>query len=180
MTDEKKTTVIRIAGIDVPVHQAWNKIEALNTSADILEKLNNKYPNLATDFTHEIVPLTRERMKASTGNLKPPTQVEDKEDFAAFLKEKIQHVDPVELVDIAKNEKGVEISLEDLLYFIGEDEYMNSMERQAKEFIVNKISYKQMCEIWNEMHLPAPGKAHWTVSDLIDMLGEEDEAFGND
>jgi len=177
---DKPVTVVRIAGMDIPVHLAWDKIEILNTGADILEQLNQKYPKLATDFTHEIIPLVRERMKSSIGDLKPPPKIQDKEGFTEFLKEKIKQVTPADLIDIAKNEKGVDLSLEDLLYFVGEDEYMTSLQREAEDFVKNKISYKQMCEIWNEMKYPAPGKAHWTVNDITKMLGEEEEAFGTD
>ncbi len=179
MSDEKKNTFVKVAGIDIPVHLAWHKIETLNTGADILEQLNAKYPHLASDFTHEIVPLTRGRMKTSIGDLKPPPKVDDKEEFVNFLKDKIQTATPADLVDIAKNEKSIEISLEDLLYFVGEKEYMAALEREALDFVKNKISYRQMCEIWNDMNYPAPGKAHWTVNDLTKMLGDEDEVFGN-
>lgn len=180
MPDKKKNTFVKVAGIEIPVHLAWHKIETLNTGADILEQLNEKYPHLASDFTHEIVPLTRERMKNSVGDLKPPPKVDDREDFTDFLKEKIQLVTAADLIDIVKNEKGVDITLEDLLYFVGEQEYMASLEREALDFVKNKISYKQMCEIWNEMHYPAPGKAHWTINDIAKMLGDEDEVFGHD
>lgn len=181
MSDEDKpVTVVRIAGMDIPVHLAWHKIETLNTGADILEQLNEKYPHLASDFTHEIIPLVRDRMKSCIGDLKPPPRVEDREAFTEFLKEKIQQESPADLVDIAKDEKGIEISMEDLLYFVGENEYMGAMQRQAEEFVVNKISYKQMCEIWNQMQLPAPGKAHWTVEDITKMLGNEEQVFGSD
>ena len=178
--DEKAVPVVRIAGIDIPVYLAWHKIETLNTGADILEQLNEKYPHLASDFTCEIIPLVRERMKSSIGDLKPPPKVQDKEAFTEFLKEKIQHESPADLVDIAKNEKGIEISMEDLIYFVGENEYMGAMQREAEEFVANKISYKQMCEIWNQMQLPAPGKAHWTVADITKMLGDEEQIFGAD
>ncbi len=177
---EKPVTVVRIAGMDIPVHLAWHKIETLNTGADILEQLNAKYPHLASDFTHEIVPLTRDRMRNSVGDLKPPPQIDDKEAFVDFLKEKIKEVTAADLIDIAKNEKGIDISLEDLLYFVGEDEYMSSLEREAEDFVKNKISYKQMCEIWNQMKYPAPGKAHWTVKDITKMLGAEEQVFGTD
>jgi len=181
MSDEEKpVTVVRIAGMDIPVHLAWHKIETLNTGADILEQLNAKYPHLASDFTHEIIPLVRDRMKSCIGDLKPPPKVEDKEAFTAYLKEKIQHETPADLVDISKNEKGIEISIEDLIYFVGEDEYLGAIQREAEQFVANKISYKQMCEIWNGMQLPAPGKAHWTVGDITEMLGEEEQVFASD
>lgn len=180
MSDDKAVPVVRIAGIDIPVYLAWHKIETLNTGADILEQLNEKYPHLASDFTHEIIPIVRERMKSSIGDLKPPPKVDDREAFSRFLKEKIQQESPADLIDIAKNEKGIDISMEDLIYFVGENEYMGAMQREAKEFVANKISYKQMCEIWNQMQLPAPGKAHWTVADITQMIGDEELVFGAD
>jgi hypothetical protein len=172
MSDEKKNNVVRIAGVDVPVHLAWKKIEILNTSADVLQRLNETYPHLASDFTHEIVPLVRERMKDSVEDIGAPPKVA--EDIVAYLEDKIQTESPADLVDLLKNEKGIDISLEDLIYFVGEKKYIDSMVRQAREFNQNRISHSQICELWNEIDMPAPGKTHWSVSDIEKLIGPED------
>lgn len=178
MTDDKDNTPkIRIAGVDIPAHLAWEKIEVLNTSADLLERLNETYPHLATDFTHEIIPLTRDRLNNSIGDLKAPPEVGDKDDFTAYLKEQLATHDPAEVADLAKRDRNVEMSLEDLIYFVGEENYMDAMQRQANEFVANRISYNQICELWNQGEMPAPGKAHWTFSDVEKMLGPEPDHF---
>ncbi len=48
-------TFIKIAGMDIPVHLAWKKIEVLNTAADHLDRLNEEYPHLSTKFSCEIL-----------------------------------------------------------------------------------------------------------------------------
>ena len=170
MAEEEKTTFVKIAGMEIPIHLAWKKIEVLNTSADVLERLNNQYPHLASDFTHDIVPITRERMKTSVGDARPPKKIS--EDIEAFLKEKIEEYYPGDIVEMVAREKNVDITMEDLLYYVGEQSYMASMERQAMEYQMNKISPQQTAELWNMEALPAPGKQHWTEKDIRKLLGE--------
>lgn len=169
---KKSGNTISIAGVDVPVHLAWKKIEALNTGADLLERLNEKYPGLSTDFTAEIVPVVRNRMKSSVGQIGAPPKVDD--DFLNFLKEEIHNDNPLDLLDRAKAEKGKDISIDDLLYFVGKDAYMDAMHRQAREFHDNRISHAQICQLWNESELPAPGKDLWKPEDIEAMIGPEE------
>jgi hypothetical protein len=170
MAAEEKNTFVKIAGIEIPIHLAWKKIEVLNTGADLLERLNKQYPHLASDFTHDIVPITRDRMKASVGDARPPKKIS--EDIEAYLKEKINEAYPADIVDMVGREKNLDITMEDLLYYVGEENYMKSMERQAHEYQANKISPQQTAELWNMEALPAPGKQHWTENDIRKLLGE--------
>ena len=170
MPEEEKITFVKIAGMEIPIHLAWKKIEVLNTGADILERLNKDYPHLASDFTHDIIPITRERMKSTVGNASAPPKIA--ENIENYLKEKIEQYYPNDLVELVSREKNLDISMDDLLYYVGEQNYMASMERQALEYQSNKISPQQTAELWNMEAMPAPGKAHWTEKDIRKLLGE--------
>ena len=178
MAEQETDTVIRIAGIDIPIHLAWDKIEVLNTSADVLEQLNEKYPHLATEFSHEIIPLLRKRLTDCIGDVKPPPAKEAH--LVEYLTEKLEaDVDPLDIIELAQKEKDVEMTLEDLVYLVGEEAYMAAMTRQAMIFHENKLSPEQVSSLWNEAHYPAPGKQHWTKKDIMKMIGI-DESSGWD
>lgn len=105
MSGKTTETVVRIAGIDIPIHLAWEKIETLNTSADLLERLNEKYPHLATEFTHGITAIVRERISKCLGDIKPPPSKNDK-DLVEYLLEKISRECPIDIVDMTQRDKG--------------------------------------------------------------------------
>ena len=170
MSDTSTQTVIRIAGIDIPIHLAWDKIETLNTSADLLDRLNQKYPHLATEFTHGITTIVRERIAKSLGEIKPPPKKEVH--LVEFLLDKLAagH-DPLDILDMTKQEKEMDITLEDLVYLVGEKAYMEAMTRQAKEYHENRILPEQIADLWNQVLMPAPGKQHWTKADIEKLLG---------
>lgn len=169
MTDEKsKQTVVKIAGTDFPVHLVWKKIESINTATDLLERLNNEFPHLANDFTRGIPPIVRGRIKCSLGDLKPPSNVD--EEIISFLKDKIVNNSPEETVDLLMQEKGIDINLSDLIYFVGRETYIEAMKREAELFKANMILPEQTAALWNDMQRPAPGKAHWTKTDVENLL----------
>lgn len=170
MQKKKQETTIEIAGIDVPIHNAWHKIEVLHTAADLLESLNDKYPQLASEFTCSITPIIRERISNSIGDAKMPPKADV--DLVEFLVEKLeQGEEPQTIIEQAHKEKGVEISLEDLVYLVGDKTYSDAMTRQAKVFADNQISPDQTAELWNQAQLPAPGKELWSKSDVEQLLG---------
>lgn len=178
MSENSTNTVVRIAGIDIPIHLAWNKIEVLNTGADLLDMLNEKYPHLATEFTHGITSIVRERISETLGDIKPPPKKEVH--LIEFLLEKLAAgIDPLDIIDMAQQEKNVEMTLEDLVYLVGEDAYMDAMKKQAIEFHMNKILPEQIADLWNQADMPAPGKQHWVRKDVERLLGI-DESSGWD
>jgi len=170
MSKKKQETTIEIAGVEVPIHNAWHKIEVLHTAADLLESLNDKYPQLASEFTCTITPIIRERISKSIGDAKMPPKADV--DLVEFLVEKLENdEEPLAIIEQAQQEKGVEITLEDLVYMVGEKTYAGAMTRQAKVYHQNQISPAQTAELWNEAQLPAPGKERWSKSDVEELLG---------
>lgn len=166
--DEKKRTVVKIAGMDVPVHLAWTKIESLNTGADLLERLNDQYPDLATDFTRNVLPIVRERLKTSLADVASPPVKDDS--VVQLAKELIKQMSPEEVIDRLQQEKDVDVSMTDLIYFISEKDYLDAMKREAIEFSQNQISPEQTAQLWNDLQRPAPGKMNWTPRDISELL----------
>ncbi len=164
-----KESFIKFAGIDLPVHLAWKKIEVLNVAADHLQRLNESYPELASKFTCEILPVVRKRLKDSTNGVALPKPIDDS--YIDFLKEKIQTESPEDCLDALRSAYNIDLSLADLIYHVGEENYMMSMRREAELYRDNKILPDQTAQLWNEQERPAPGKLQWTGEDVEELLG---------
>lgn len=161
-------TFIKIAGMDIPVHLAWKKIEVLNTAADHLDRLNEEYPHLSTKFSCEILPIVRQRLRDSVSDVAAPKRIDD--NYIDFLKEQIKSQSPEDCIDNLRSAYNVDINLSDLIYHVGEDNYIDAMIREAELYRDNKISPDQTAELWNDLQRPAPGKTHWTTTDVENLL----------
>ena len=169
MSEETRKTFVRFAGVEIPAHMAWKKIEVLNTAADNLERLNEAYPHLATEFSHEILGIVRKRLKEAVSDVAKPVQIDDS--YIEFLKEQIKKNAPEDCIDNLRSAYNVDINIHDLIYHVGEVNYMESMIREAELYRENKILPEQTAELWNQMGRPAPGKQHWTGKDVEQLLG---------
>ena len=167
--NNEKKNHIRFAGMDIPVNLAWNKIEVLSTAADTLDRLNQTFPGLSTKFTQEVLPVVRKRLNDSLVSIAAPKQIDDT--YIEFLKQKIKTHSPEECLDALRSAYNIDINLTDLIYHIGEAEYMDAMRREAVLYQENKILPGQTAELWNQLERPAPGKAHWTENDVDKLLG---------
>jgi len=159
---------IVFAGLELPAHMAWKKIEVLNTAADLLDRLNNEYPDLATKFTREILPIARKRLKNSLKEVGKPRDIE--EEYIKLLLDKIQTEGPEDCIDALRSAFNVEINIDELLYYVGEENYMKSMQREAQLYLDNKILPEQTAKLWNEAKRPAPGKTYWTKGDVEELM----------
>lgn len=171
MANEKKT-FIKIAGMDIPIHLAWKKITVLREASDVLDRLNEKYPKLSSDFTQDILPIVKHRLDSAIGEYTPPPELST--DFIEYLKQKIKTHAPEDCIDLLFREKNIEINLNDLVNAIGSPLYLAALKREAEsdEYIQNKIAPEQIAQIWNDMKRPAPGKDHWVTKDVEKLLGE--------
>lgn len=60
---EKKAPMVRVGDTWVPAHKMWNIVEAMNTATDLVEKFNEKRPDLSTDVTRNVVDEVRDRIR---------------------------------------------------------------------------------------------------------------------
>ena len=157
-----------IAGVEIPAHLAWQKLEVLNTGADLLERLNREFPELATEFSRGVIPRVRARLKTALEAL--PEKMDHDADLAAFVQEQLKVCSPEEVADKLQEEFGVECDLPGLIYIGGPDAYLESMKREALLYKQNAISPDQTAELWNDLDRPAPGKPHWNGKDVQELL----------
>ncbi len=169
-SEDSAKSFIRFAGMDIPAHMAWKKIEVLNTAADNLERLNGQYPHLATEFSREILAIVRKRLKTSVSELGKPKELDNS--YIDMLKELIKTDAPEDCLDKVRSAYNIDLNIQDLIYHVGEVNYMEAMIREAELYRDNKILPEQTAELWNQMERPAPGKQHWTGKDVLSLLGE--------
>lgn len=143
-------------------------METATVAAEILERFNNTFPDLATDETRAIVPLVRKRLKEVEVRLpkRPPKAMEIKERAIALLKTN----SPEDVLDMLQVEFRTQLDMQQLLSLTGKAPYLSSVAEEANEYIANKISYEQMAVLWNELRRPAPRGGLWTASKVKRLL----------
>lgn len=62
------------------------------------------------------------------------------------------------------------IDIRGLIAMVGEEVYLETLSREAGEFIANMIAADQIVELWNESGLPSPIGGLWTVADVEKLL----------
>lgn len=152
----------------IPAHEAWKRMETATVATEILERFNQTFPDLATEETRAVVPLVRKRLKDVEVTLpkRPPKAPEIKERALALLKT----TSPEDVLNILRVEFGSELDMQQLLSLTGKEPYLNAISQEADELITNKISNKQMAELWNELKRPAPGGGFWTAAKVANLL----------
>ena len=162
MTTEKEP-VVKIAGQWVPTHRIWKMLETVHTATDLVERFNQQNPDHASDITLNAVNDVRERLKALQMEI-PKSPAEKQRDLAEIANKLLETLPPEEVIAILEKEHAVEADMKGLITLVGADAYMESMQREAKEYVDNMISPEQIAELWNDSHRPAPHGGFWTAS----------------
>jgi len=154
-----KDPMIKVAGVWIPAHEAWARMEIVTEVTDKIERFNNKFPNLSTESTREVVPVVRQRMKDVA--LRMPRKAPDAPDFATRAGDLLDQMSPEEVLDNIQEEFGESLSLRDLISLAGEAAYIGALIREAQDYRANAILPEQTAQIWNDMARPAPGGGLW-------------------
>jgi hypothetical protein len=154
-----KDPKIRFAGREIPTHQVWAKLEIANQVLDVMDRYNEKRPDLASDHTREVAQEVRKRLAGIEIFVPPrPEKNLDLEDQARVL---LKNHTPEEVIDIFKREHNLDYNLQGIIYLAGEEAYLNSLVNEAHLLRNNAISWDQMAQLWNEAKRPVPGKPFW-------------------
>jgi len=150
--------LIRIGEHWVPAHEAWQKLETATAVTEIIDRFNQRFPELSTPVTREIVPLVRQRLKTITLHMPRRQTVPELEDIATEL---LHRHPPEEVIEILREQHDQDIDLAGLVALAGEEPYLDALRHEAREYTTNKILPEQTADIWNDMHRPAPGGGLW-------------------
>jgi len=161
---------IRFGEAWIPAHQAWKKMEIASTTADFIERFNQKYPHLSCELTRSVVPEVRHRLKNVEVRTGQPKQ---QPDIVKVAGELLLTLSPEEVVDRIEAEFGEAMTLNELIALAGEESYQQAMQREAHDFAANRISADQTAQVWNEMGRPAPGGGLWSKAKVEYVMNTE-------
>ena len=155
---------------------------ALEEGANQLDRLNQTYPNLASDYTRDAVeefrriPITlhqtynNETYKISSSKQDVTEETADNNDGDQKLVEAAQELLAIhsfdDVLDILQTEHGVTLNLAQLVNLVGNNIYLVALRREAKEFQSNAISTPQIAQLWSDLERPPIGDSSWTATSV--------------
>ncbi len=161
-------------------------LAALTEGADLLDRLNKQFPNLASDFTIEAVvefrrrPLELEqhhskpdriRIKTTLNDPEPEEDTPvDKDRLATAARELLAIHGFEETLDILAREHGAMLTMVQLTDLAGKDSYIAALRREAHEFQANAISVEQIAQLWKDFGRPPLGDAAWTARGVSQLM----------
>lgn len=159
---------------------------ALEEGADQLDRLNQTYPNLASEFTRDTVeefrrlPITlqqtHDKETHSTSSTKQEFTEEETHSNEGDQKliETAQELLAIhsfdDVLDILQTEHGVTLNLAQLVNLVGNNIYLVALRREAHEFQSNAISIPQIAQLWSDLERPPIGDSTWTASSVSMIL----------
>ena len=171
MSDQEsdELPMIRFAGVWVPAHEVWKRMEAATVVVEHIERFNTKFPHLSSAQTRDVVPLVRQRLKEI--ELRMPSKEEDAEDIGDIAAKMLESLSVDETLETLAEQYDVSLGAEGLVHVAGEEAYLSAMRREAREFVTNRVSPEQNAQLWNEQGRPAPGGGLWSPTKVIALLG---------
>ncbi len=159
-------------------------LAALHEGADLLERLNEAYPNLADSFTQESViefrstHITRQSSQEQTmggGTSKPAFEEpanagQGDQKLISTARELLAIHSFEDVLDILQTEHGITVDLAQLVNLVGSSAYSTALRREAHEFQSNAISLPQIVQLWKDFGRPPIGDAEWTASSVSRIL----------
>jgi hypothetical protein len=165
------------AGSEIPVFQAWEKLDVANQALEVLERFNEKRAQLATELTLRTAEEVRRRLSEIEILLPEKGQTDDS------LEQKVRalllHNSPEGVIDVLRRDHNVECDLNGLIQLGGTEAYLASLTNEAGMFLQNAISVDQIAELWNEAKRPAPGKPFWDSAAVKILLKSRDVSGGS-
>lgn len=160
--------MIRFAGVWVPAHEVWKRMESATVVVEHIERFNTNFPQLSSEKTRDVVPLVRQRLKEI--ELRMPHKDEDIADIGDIAAELLRSKTVDETLDTLAGEHGVELGVEQLVHVAGEESYLHALLREARDLRKNRVSPEQSAQLWNELGRPAPGGGLWSPTLILKLL----------
>lgn len=167
-SDKLQDPAIRFGGQWRPAHEVWKKMETANVVADAIERFNERFPNLSTAETREVVPLVRGRLKNI--ELRMPSKESHESDLAKIGADLLADHAPEQVIGILREQHGTDVDIGQLIQLAGEQPYVDALLREALEYESNRILPEQTAELWNDAGRPPPGGGLWTVRKINALL----------
>lgn len=162
--------MIRFGGEWLPAHLVWSKMETASIVADAIARFNERFPQLASTETRDVVPLVRQRLKDIELRM-PEKAAPDHANMAAAL---LGAMAPEAVIETLADRHGLALDLKQLLQLAGEGPYGSALQREARILELNRISPEQTAQLWNEAGRPVPGGGLWNPQKISALLTPAD------
>lgn len=165
--EHDKEPMIRFGGEWIPAHDAWKRMESATVVVEHIKRFNEQFPHLSSHDTRDVVPLVQRRLRDI--ELQMPARAESP-DLTGIASSLLERLTPEAALDALTEQHGVELGVDQLITMVGEQAYLTCVQRQGKEFEMNRVSPDQTARLWNELGRPAPGGGLWSVQKVSDLL----------
>lgn len=169
--EPQEQPTIRFGDDWLPAHEAWGKLETANAVADTIDRFNERFPQLASRETRDVVPLVRQRLKDI--ELRMPEKAVPP-DNAALAAAMLDSMPPESVIETLADKHGVALDLKQLVQLVGDEAYAGALRREASILELNRISPEQTAQLWNDAGRPAPGGGLWSPKKVGALLRQVD------
>lgn len=159
--------MIRFGGKWIPAHDAWKKMESATVVVEHIKRFNETFPHLSSHSTREVVPLVQRRLRDIELHMPARYTAPDLTNIAADL---LDSLSPEDALQTLAERHGAELAIDQLITLVGEQAYLSCVQREGRDFEMNRISADQTAQIWNELGRPAPGGGLWSAKKVCALL----------
>jgi hypothetical protein len=165
--EPQEQPLIRFGDQWLPAHQVWSKMETASVVADAIARFNERFPQLASAETRNVVPLVRQRLNDI--ELRMPEKAAPP-DHAATAAALLGAMAPEAVIETLADRHGLALDLKQLVQLAGEKPYAGALQREARILELNRISPEQVAQLWNDAGRPVPGGGLWNAQRIGAML----------
>lgn len=163
--------MIRFGGEWIPACDAWKKMETATVVVEHIERFNDRFPDLSSHRTRDVVPLVRQRLKDVELRIPRAAESPDLSEVATRL---LENLTPDDVLDTLADEYDKPMGIDQLVQMVGDKVYLRALLREARDFEMNRISPEQNAQLWNELGRPAPGGGLWSTRKVKELLASKD------
>lgn len=173
---------VRFGDGEVSTSRIWKVLETTQRAAELLNRLNNQHPDLATEYTRTTFENVKKRLShldivhattAPSGSIEiipPQQQAKPNESIEDVAERLLASHSPEEVVEILADQYHHQCDIGGVLLMVGQESYERALTREALEMLKNSIGYEQIADLWNDFHRPVAGKPFWDARYIKDMV----------
>jgi hypothetical protein len=168
MTDKNASEerLVRFGNNHISLAEVEKKRETVQEAQTHLGRLNERYPELASDCTRQAAAgavVDRAHKGAASSaeeSAAAPVQIPGLEEL---LDEMVGDMSVDEVLETLSRSHGIDIDSATLARAVGAEAYAMMLRRELEQYEQNFLSEEQISELWNEAGISVPGGGVWTA-----------------
>ncbi|MEO5342029.1 MAG: hypothetical protein H7842_01610 [Gammaproteobacteria bacterium SHHR-1] len=183
MSEENKTDgLARFGNNRISQEELRQKRDSLDQARDQLERMNRRFPDLASNFVRKMLgksgPAPSARPQPQTQeSVQTQAQAQAQIEKEALAEKKLRDIPGLEklvagmvgqmsveeVLETLSRDHGIEIDSVALARVAGVKAYGMMLKRELEQYEQNFLSEEQIAELWNEADICVPGGGLWTA-----------------